>query len=154
MFFRHCNNVSSRQDNSKIKLICLQDVLCWLGGKQNIKIIDQFSYFRLMVKYLKDLFLTKSLSITPLINSSLKTSLFQPGDYCINQLFSIIYEIFTSFDNGLEVRSVFLVTSKAFDKVWHDRLIFKLKQNGICGELLHILADFLSYRKQKVVLNG
>ena len=44
--------------------------------------------------------------------------------------------------------------SKVFDKVWHDGLIFKLKQNGISGELLHILYDFLSNRKQKVVLNG
>ena len=44
--------------------------------------------------------------------------------------------------------------SKVFDKVWHEGLIFKLKQNGISGELLHILYDFLSNRKQKVVLNG
>ena len=44
--------------------------------------------------------------------------------------------------------------SKVFDKVWHEGLIFKLKQNGISGEPLHILYDFLSNRKQKVVLNG
>ena len=29
-----------------------------------------------------------------------------------------------------------------------------MKQNGISGELLHILSDFLSNRKQRVVLNG
>ena len=34
--------------------------------------------------------------------------------------------------------------SKAFDKAWNERLIFKLKQNGTSGELLHILSDFLS----------
>ena len=39
-------------------------------------------------------------------------------------------------------------------KVWHKGLIFKLKQNGISGKLYHILSDFLSNRKQKVVLNG
>ena len=33
-------------------------------------------------------------------------------------------------------------------------LIFKLKQNDISGELLHILSDFVSSRKQKVALNG
>ena len=38
---------------------------------------------------------------------SKKQSGFQPGDSCINQLLSITHEIFTSFDNGLEVRSVF-----------------------------------------------
>ena len=50
--------------------------------------------------------------------------------------------------------SVFLNISKAFDKVWHEGLIFKLKQNGISSELHHILFDFLSNRKQRVVPNG
>ena len=50
---------------------------------------------------------------------------------------------------------VFLNISKAFDKVWHEgRLIFKLKENDISSELLHILFDFLSNRKQRVVPNG
>ena len=79
---------------------------------------------------------------------------FKPGDSCINQLLSITHEIYKSFDDGLEVRSVFLDISKAFDKVWHDGVIFKLEQNGISGDLLNILIDFLSNRKQRVVLNG
>ena len=64
-----------------------------------------------------------------------KQSGFRPGDSCINPLLSITHEIFTSFDNGLEVRGVFLDISKAFDKVWHDGLIYKLKQNGIKDKL-------------------
>ena len=44
--------------------------------------------------------------------------------------------------------------SKAFDKVWHRGLIFKLKQNGISCNLLSTLTDFLKLRKQRVVLNG
>ena len=52
------------------------------------------------------------------------------------------------------MRGVFLDISKAFDKVWHDGLIYKLQQNGISGELLNILVDFLNNRKQRVVLNG
>ena len=44
---------------------------------------------------------------------------FRPGDSCINQLFSITYEICQFFDNDFEVR-VFLDISKAFDKVWHE----------------------------------
>ena len=79
---------------------------------------------------------------------------FKPGDSCINQLLSITHKIYKSFDDGLEVRSVFLDISKAFDKVWHEGVIFKLKQNGISGDLLNILTDFLSNRKQRVVLNG
>ena len=49
---------------------------------------------------------------------------------------------------------MFLDISKAFDKVWHASLIFKLKQNGISGKLLNLIKDFLKKRKQRVVLNG
>ena len=43
---------------------------------------------------------------------------------------------------------------KAFNKVWHKGLIFKLKQSSISGNLLGTLTDFLKLRKQRVVLNG
>ena len=79
---------------------------------------------------------------------------FKPGDSCINQLLSITHEIYQSFDEGFDVRCVFLDISKAFDKVWHDVIIFKLKQNGISGNLLNLLSNFLRNRKQGVVLNG
>ena len=49
---------------------------------------------------------------------------------------------------------LFLDISKAFDKVWHKGLIYKLKQNGISGNILNTIIDFLSFRKQRVVLNG
>ena len=42
----------------------------------------------------------------------------------------------------------------AFDKVWHEGLIFKLKQNGMSGNLLSTLTNFLKLRKQRAVLNG
>ena len=64
---------------------------------------------------------------------------FKPGDSCINQLLSITYEIYSSIDDGFEVRSVFLDISKVFDKVWHEGIIFKLQQNGISDDLLNIL---------------
>ena len=51
---------------------------------------------------------------------------FKPGDSCINQLLSITHEIYSSFDDGFEVRSVFLDISKAFNKVWHEGIMFQL----------------------------
>ena len=56
--------------------------------------------------------------------------------------------------NPFEVRTVFLDISKAFDKVCHDGLIFKLEQNGISGNLLKLLQNYLRNRKQRVVQNG
>ena len=48
----------------------------------------------------------------------------------------------------------FFEISKAFDKVWHKVLLFKLLQNGISSNLLDLLCSFLRDRKQRVVLNG
>ena len=42
---------------------------------------------------------------------------FKPGDSCTNQLLAITHEIYKSFDDGYEVRGVFLDISKSFDKV-------------------------------------
>ena len=81
---------------------------------------------------------------------------FRPNDSCTNQLLSIVHEIHTAFDdkNCLEVRSVFLDLSRAFDKVWHEGLIFKLEQNGINGKLLFLPNNYLKNHKQRVVLDG
>ena len=79
---------------------------------------------------------------------------FKTRDSCLNQLLSITHEIYKPFDDGFEVRGVFLDISKAFDKVWHKGIIFKLQQNGISGKLLRVLSDFLKDRKQRVILNG
>ena len=49
---------------------------------------------------------------------------------------------------------LFLDVSKAFDKVWHESLIFKLKQIGIYDNLLLLVINYRDSRSQKVVLNG
>ena len=71
---------------------------------------------------------------------------FKPGDSCINQLLSITHETYESFDEGLELRSVFLDISKAFAKVWHDGIIYKLTQNGISRNLQNLLENFFKER--------
>ena len=78
---------------------------------------------------------------------------FKPGNSCINQLLAITHEIYKSFDACLDVRAVFLGISKAFDKVWHQGIFYKLKQNRISGILLDTLTDFLRDQKQRFALN-
>ena len=53
----------------------------------------------------------------------------------------------------LEVRAVFLDLSKAFDKVWHDGLIYKLASLSISGDLLKLVQNYLDNRFQRVLLN-
>ena len=81
---------------------------------------------------------------------------FRPGDSKVNQLISITHTIFKAFDcnPSLDVRSVYLDISKAFDRVWHDGLIYKLKRCGVSGKLLSLIQSFLKGRKQRTVLNG
>ena len=49
----------------------------------------------------------------------------------------LYYDVYQSFDGNLEARAVFVGISKAFDKVWDEGLPYKLKQNGISGNLLN-----------------
>ena len=87
---------------------------------------------------------------------NLNQSGFRPGDSCIHQLISITHNIHKSFDANpsQEVRGVFLDISKAFDRVWHDGLLYKIKNFGIEGKLFNLIESFLANRYQRVTLNG
>ena len=90
--------------------------------------------FNSLFKYLED---------NNLLNGN--QSGFPPGDSCVHQLLSITHEIYKAFDANpsLEVRGVFLDLSKAFDKVWHDSLMYKLKCLGIFGKYYGLIHSFL-----------
>ena len=81
---------------------------------------------------------------------------FRPGDSTVNQLLSITHKIYSAFEEfpSRETRTIFLDISKAFDKVWHDGLLFKLKCYGISDCLFTLIEDFLRNRQQRVVMNG
>ena len=102
---------------------------------------------------MKELFSIQFLSIFKRITPN--QSGFRPSDSCEYQLLSILHEIYKSFDCNppKDVRGIFLDLSKAFDRVWHDGLIYKSNHTGITGNL-KLIESFLSNRFQQVVLNG
>ena len=81
---------------------------------------------------------------------------FCPGDSCVHQLLPITYDICKSFDANpsLEVRGIFLDMSEAFDRVWHEGLLLKLKCLGLSGKYYGLINSFLRSRHQRVVLSG
>ena len=72
------------------------------------------------------------------------------------QPLSIVHDIYASFDCNppRDARGVFLDISKAFDIVWHEGLIYKIKSICVTGPPLEFIQSFLSHRFQRVVLNG
>ena len=81
---------------------------------------------------------------------------FRPGDSTINQLLSVTHKIYLAFDEfpSRETRANFLDIFKAFDKVWHDGVLFELKNYDISSCLFTVIKDFLNNRQQRFVLNG
>ena len=81
---------------------------------------------------------------------------FRPRDSTINQLLSIAHSTFETFDCNptLKVRSVYLDISKAFDRVWHEGLIYEPRRCCVSGNLLRPLKNVLPNRQQRTVLNG
>ena len=73
------------------------------------------------------------------------------GDSYINQLFSITCNIFPCFDKGIETRAIFLDISKAFDKVYHKDLIYKLRQYGFTVEFIDSFNQFSEQQKAKSI---
>ncbi|XP_063855989.1 conserved oligomeric Golgi complex subunit 6-like isoform X2 [Scylla paramamosain] len=73
---------------------------------------------------------------------------------CLTNLLDFFYEVFNSYDETKAVDIIYLDFQKAFDTVPHKRLISKVKAHGIAGNTLKWLRDWLSDRKQRVVING
>ena len=79
---------------------------------------------------------------------------FRYGLSCCTQLLEVM-EVWTRwFDMGLPWDAIYTDFSKAFDSVPHERLLKKVEAYGIRGNLLSWIRNFLTSRKQRVVLGG
>ncbi len=79
---------------------------------------------------------------------------FLPGHSTVYQLIDIYDQICQSFDAHQHTCMVFCDISKAFDRVWHKGLLFKLEQSGINGDLLKWIENYLTNRKQRVTIKS
>ena len=79
---------------------------------------------------------------------------FVKGRSTATQLILTHHKWARALDEGHQVDVVFLDFSKAFDRVPHQALLHKLCNFGISGELLNWCQDYLSNRRQRVVIDG
>ena len=73
---------------------------------------------------------------------------------CKTQLIQLVEDLGRKLVERKQVDLVLLDFSKAFDKVSHSKLLFKLSQHGVKGDTLNWIRAFLVGRTQAVVLEG
>lgn len=90
------------------------------------------------------------------INSLIKNSQhgFRNRRSCLTNLLEFFKDVFEHVDAGHPYDVIYFDFKKAFDKVPHRRLLYKLEFLGIRGKALDWIKNWLTDRKQRVVLNG
>lgn len=79
---------------------------------------------------------------------------FRSGHSCETQLINTMHDIMKSNDKKEQIDLVILDFSKAFDTVPHRKLLHKLSNYGIRGNINNWIRNFLMNRHQRVVIDG
>ena len=79
---------------------------------------------------------------------------FVSGRDCSTNLTSLLQEAYHAVDRGRQLDVVYTDFSKAFDRVSHDLLLYKLTSYNLHPGLLQLLRSYLSNRKHRVVVEG
>ena len=96
--------------------------------------------------------ITDHLNFNSLLNKSQHG--FMKSRSCQTNLLEFMDFVTEKIDNGESVDIVYLDYSKAFDKISHQKLITKLKAHGISGKVADWVKEWLTDRKQYVVIDG
>ena len=79
---------------------------------------------------------------------------FRRGLNTTTQLLHVVHNAGKAINESKNLNMISFDFAKAFDKVWHAGLVFKLKSFGITGPLLDWLMDYLKDRLQRISIDG
>ena len=153
ILLKNCISQGIFPDNWKKSNICR---IYKKGDKQIVNNYRPVSLLQIYGKIFERLIFNSSYKFLEEHNLlSIHQSFFCSNDSCINQLLFIVHTLYKAFDAypTLDARVVFLDMSQAFDKAWHERLLYKLKSMGVSDLLLKLFQSFLTNRFQRVLLN-
>lgn len=72
----------------------------------------------------------------------------------IDQIVTLTSEIQSAFYHNQYLTAIFFDIKKAFDTTWRHHILRSLKSEGIDGNMLHFIQDFMKDRTYKVKYNG
>lgn len=79
---------------------------------------------------------------------------FRNGLSTVTQLVETFHDFSLSVNNKEQIDVICIDFSKAFDRIPHKKLLFKLKKIGLCDKIVNWIEAYLSNRSQKVEING
>ena len=79
---------------------------------------------------------------------------FRANRSCESQVLSLVHQLAQNNNNNIQTDLVIMDFAKAFDKVPHKRLIYKLQHYGISEQTTNWVTSFLSNRTQTVLLEN
>lgn len=79
---------------------------------------------------------------------------FLPGRSTLTNMVLCLDDWTKNFDNNIQTDVIYLDFEKAFDRVPHNRLLYKLEHYGVRGHLLKFISSFLKDRFYQVRVNG
>ena len=124
-------------------------------NRHDIKNYRPISLINCLEKILEKIITDKLLSFVNSKNIINKEqSGFQKYKSTNDQLFQLTQSITQNFNRNHNTAAVFLDIDKAFDRVWHDGLRYKLLQHSVPTSLVRWISDFLKNRKIKIKINN
>ena len=127
------------------------------GSKSDVGNYRSVSLNSVPCTILEGLTLSKSRILEHMNFNNLKSTYqhgFTERRSCLTNLLTTLEMVTKNVDDGNCVDLIYFDYKKAFDKVTHHRLLCKLKSLGLNSNEICWIEEFLSNRRQRVVING
>ena len=79
---------------------------------------------------------------------------FRKQKSCVTQLVQYVHSLAKTLDSGGQTDVIYLDMAKAFDRVPHEKLMYKLEMLGLRYPLLAWIKDYLTNRHHRVIIEG